>query len=112
MDGSYTDQMGAVFLVIVVHVGDVLEVVGVDGAVLGGVVGGAVVGELHDFQRDVLFGEDVLDHGQNLGVGGGGGAYFQGGALLLAAAGEKGEGQGAGEGQSGQLFDVHGKHSF
>ena len=60
--------MGTVFSVEGVEIVLMLEVVGVDVAAFGGGVGLDVVGELHNVQRDVRLGQDLLGHLQDLGV--------------------------------------------
>ena len=70
MDLGGADQAGAVLHVEVIQVGDVLEVVGVQGTVLHSLVGEDIVVELPDLQGDPLLGQEVLHHLQNLGVGG------------------------------------------
>ena len=81
MDLGRAHQVGAIALVELIHVGDVLEVVGVQGAVLHGQVGLDIVVELHDLQGNALLRQQVFHHFQNLGVGGGGGAHLQHGAI-------------------------------
>ena len=74
-----------------------LEVVGVQGAVLQGGVGGDVVVEFHDLQGVAVFFQDLLGYFQDFRVGSGGGAYLDGAALFAAAGGEaqkQQEGQG------------------
>ena len=78
VDRADADQMGAVFLVEAVEVGGVLEVVGVNLAVLGDEVGLDVVAELNNLEVDALLGQNLLGHIQNLGVGRGGGGDLQG----------------------------------
>ena len=87
MDGAGAHQVGAVVGVEAVHVGDVLEVVGVQLTLLHGGVGHDVVIKLRDFQGVALFGQDFLGHFQDFGVGGGGGAHLDGLAVGLAGAG-------------------------
>ena len=69
VDASHGDQMSAVLLVEVVQVGLMLEVVGVDLAVLDDIVGLDVVIELLNIQGDALLGQDVLADLQDLAVG-------------------------------------------
>ena len=78
---SGADQVGAVADVELVHVGDVLEVVGVQLTALHRQVGLDVVVELHDLQGDALLSQDALGYLQDLSVGGGSGADLNGGAL-------------------------------
>ena len=92
MDALDRHQVGALLLVEAVEVGGVLEVVGVDLAVLGGGVGQDVVGELLDLEGPAVLLELLLDRAvQDFGVGGGGGGHGDllviGGGLVLAAAG-------------------------
>ena len=123
----HAHQVGAILSVEVVQIGDVLEVVGVNAAVLHRGVGLDVVGKLHDLQVDSLLRQQFLHHGQDLGVGSGRGAHLQGGALQgaglggggrgvsvcgggvggtggAAAAGQQAEGQGAGQEQGCELL--------
>ena len=65
--------MGAVLGVEVLQIGQVLEVVGVHGAVIHHGVGYHVVVVALDIQCDVLGGQDLLGDFQDLGVGRGGG---------------------------------------
>ena len=75
VDGADADQMGAVLLVEALEVGAMLEVVGVNLALLGGGVGQDVVGELGDGELVALLLENLLDRAvQNLSVGRGGSA--------------------------------------
>ena len=88
----HAHQVGAILSVEVVQIGDVLEVVGVNAAVLHRGVGLDVVGKLHDLQVDSLLRQQFLHHGQDLGVGSGRGAHLQGGALQGAGLGGGGRG--------------------
>ena len=71
MDAQDVDQVGAVFFVEVLLIGDVGEVVGEHFTGVHHQVGLHIIGELDDVQGDVLGRQDVLGHGQHLGVGGG-----------------------------------------
>ena len=105
MDLGHAHQVGAVAGIEVVHVGDVLEVVGVNGAVLHRLVGHDVVVEGLDLQGVSLFGHDVLGHLQNASVGGGGSAYHHGLVVFLAAAAsQQGQSGRTGQGQSQNLL--------
>ena len=101
--------MGAVLGVELIHVGDVLEVVGVQGAVLQGVVGGHVVVVLHDVQCVPVLGQGVLDLLEDGRVGGGGGADLDGlaPAIARAAAGGQRQDQGKGQHKCNQLLFHH-----
>ena len=111
MQARHADQMGAAVLVEIVHVGDVLEVVGIQLAVLHVVVGQHVVVVIHDLQGDALLGQDLLGLLQDLGVGRGGRAHLQGGPLLAAAGGQQGQAQRRRQSQ-GQSFLFHIRISF
>ena len=74
VDQAGGDQIGAVGGVEAVEIGGVLEVVGVQRAVLQRGVGQNVVVIDHDVELDALFGQCGLDKLQQLGVGGGAGA--------------------------------------
>ena len=101
MDLGHAHQVGAVAGIEVVHVGDVLEVVGVNGAVLHRLVGHDVVVEGLDLQGVSLFGHDVLGHLQNAGVGSGGSAHHHGLVVCVAAAAsQQGQSGRTGQGQS------------
>ncbi len=104
MDARRVHQMGAAALVEVVHVGDVLEVVGQQGAVLHRVVGLDIVVILHDLQGVAVLGHEVLGDLQDLRVGGRGGAHLDG--LVAAAAGGEAQGENQGQGQS-KYFLLH-----
>ena len=65
--------MGALFGVEVIKIGGVLEVVGVNGAVLHDGVGNNVVVVGLNVEGDVLFGKDLFGDLEDLGVGRGGG---------------------------------------
>ena len=129
MDGGGADQVGAVAGVELVHVGDMLEVVGVQVAVLHRGVGLNVVVEDRDLQGDALLGQQLLDHLQDLGVGRGRGSYLKNGTFqaaglgraglrrgrlrgggsggaAVAAAGQQAERQHAGEEQRDKFFHV------
>ena len=120
--------MGAVVGVVAVHVGDVLEVVGVQRAVLHAVVGGVVVVDGLNLQGDALLGQHVHHLLQDLHVGGGGGAHADGdvrrgggglgagvavngslgvaagGLVVGAAAGQQGQADRAGQRQGKDLL--------
>ena len=101
VDARRVHQMGAAALVEVVHVGDVLEVVGQQGAVLHGVVGLDVVVILHDLQGVAVLGHEVLGDLQDLRVGGRGGAHLDGlVAAAIAAAGGQHQSENQSQGQS------------
>ncbi len=68
VDLGDANEVGAVFLVVVVEVGLVLEVVRVEAAVRQGDVGLHVVGEFNDLERPALSSEQVFRGIQNLGV--------------------------------------------
>ena len=105
---GHADQVGAVVGVEVVHVGDVLKVVGVQLSVLHIGVGQHIVVVGHDLQRDVILGQDLLYHLQNLGVGRRGGAHLDGGGLLAAAGGQQGQGEDGAQRQGKHvLFHFH-----
>ena len=111
MQAGGAHQVGAVAGVEVVHVGDVLEVVGVQLAVLHVVVGQHVVIVIHNLQGDAVLGQDLLGLLQDLGVGRGGRAHLQGGLLLAAAGGQQGQAQRRRQSQ-GQSFLFHIRISF
>ena len=69
MDGGDGDDVGAVFGVEVIEVGEMLEVVGVHGAVLHHVVGNHIVAVFLNVEGDVLGGENVLGNGKDLSMG-------------------------------------------
>ena len=73
--------MGAVLVIEVLQIGQVLEVVGVHGAVLHHGVGHNVVIEDLNVQGDVLGSQDLLGDLQDLGVGRGGSGHGDGLAL-------------------------------
>ena len=77
--------MGAPLVVEVVHVGDVLEVVGVQRAVLQGGVGGHIVVKLLDVQGVPVGLHQLLGNLQNGGVGSG--SRADGHGLAACAAG-------------------------
>ena len=110
MDLSHADQMGAMLGVEVVHVGDVLEVVGIIFAGLHRLVGNVVVVILHDLQGDALLSQDGRHLFQNFRVGSGGGAHLEGDGIaafvIAAAAGQQGQAGRAGQRQ-GKNFLFH-----
>ena len=81
MDLGDANEVGAVFLVVVVEVGLVLEVVRVEAAVRQGDVGLHVVGEFNDLERPTLSSEQVFRSIQNLGVRRGRSANLDGGVV-------------------------------
>ena len=93
MDAGHADQVGAVLLIEIVHVGDVLEVVGIQFALFHGVVGDHIVVEFLDDQGVALFGHQFLGDLQNFTVGRGGGADGDGLSFGLFAAGGQGQQQ-------------------
>ena len=85
VDGAGVDQMGVALGVEVVHVGDVLEEVGVDFPFFHSGVGENVVVVGDDLQGDALLGQHVDHLLQDLLVGGGGSADLQGDRLAGGA---------------------------
>lgn len=81
VDVGDANEVGAVFLVVVVEVGLVLEVVRVEAAVRQGDVGLHVVGEFNDLERPALSSEQVFRGIQNLGVRRGRSANLDGGVV-------------------------------
>ena len=81
MDAGHAHQVGAVLSVEVVQIGDVLEVVGVLGALFHSGVGDHIVAVDMDFQVDALLGQNGHALLQNFGVGRGGGGHVQNGGL-------------------------------
>ena len=81
MDGGDGHDVGTLLLIEVLQVGQVLEVVGVHGAVVYHGVGHNIVIVALDIQGDALSGQDGLGNLQDLGVGGGGGSDGDGGAV-------------------------------
>ena len=73
----------------VLEVGQVLEVVGVDAAVLNEGVGGDVVVDDLDLQCDTLLSQNVLDDLEDLGVGRGGRGDADGLAVQRAVVGAR-----------------------
>ena len=69
MDAGNRHQVSAVLCIEVIQIRLMLEVVGVNGAVLDHVVGDDVVIVLLDVQRDALGGQDLLADLQHLAVG-------------------------------------------
>ena len=65
---SCTHQMGAVALIEVIQVGDVLEVVGIQLTAFHRGIGNDVIVELRDLQGDALLGQQIPDHFQDLSV--------------------------------------------
>ncbi len=74
MDEGHGMQLGALLGIEVIHVGLVLEVVGIQLAAVQGDVGLHVVGILHDFKIDALFLQDRGRSLENFGMGRRGGA--------------------------------------
>ena len=68
MNSARRYQLGAVFLIEVLKIRQVLEVVGVDLAVVYNVVGDNVVGELPNFKGNSLLCEDLLCNRKDLCV--------------------------------------------
>ena len=122
VDAGHAHQVGAVLSVEVVQIGDVLEVVGVLGALLHGGVGDHIVAVDVDLQVNALLFQDGNADFQNFGVGSGGSSHVQHGGLcgslsggfglsgllrrglLGAAAGGQGQAQHQGQCQSQQFF--------
>ena len=106
MDETGGDEISAVGGVEAVHIGGVLEVVGVQGAVLQGGVGQYIVVIDHDLQVNALLGQGGLDDLQQLAVRCGAGADDQldrlgGGDLLRRGGSLSGRGFGSGRGGGG-----------
>ena len=87
VDGAGVDQVGAPLGVEVIHVGDVLEEVGVVHPFLHGGVGGNVVVVGDDLQGDALLSQGIHHLLQDLLVGSGGGAHLQGDGLAAGLLG-------------------------
>ena len=104
MNAAGIDQMGAVFFIEAVHVGDVLEVVGIQLALFQRGVGDDVVFELDDLQSVAFLGQDLLGDLQDLGVGSGGCADLDGLVVGGTAAGGQSQNQGQGQNQSNDLL--------
>ena len=82
VDTGHGNQIGALFLIEIVQIGDMLEVVGVDLTAVYHQVGLDIVLKLGDLQLPALLGENLRGLGQNLRMGGGGGGNGDG-ALRL-----------------------------
>ena len=121
MDGAGVHQVGASLSVEVLHVGDVLEEVGVILPFLHGGVGHDIVVVGADLQGDALLSQVVHHLLQDLLVGGGGGAHGEGDGLAglggvvggvgagvggVTAAGGQTQAQGEGHGQCKKLLHV------
>lgn len=126
VDVADAHQMRAVAFVEPVHVGDVLEVIGVEGAVLYRSVRRDVVIEHCDFQIDILLGQDRLHNLKDFSVGCRCGADLNGdgfcvvvvaagagGLVGIAAAGrQQAQGQSRCQSNCGELLQFHNKISF
>ena len=115
-------QMGTMLGVVVLHVGGVLEVVGVVLPLFHSGVGDHIVAIFHDFQGNALFLQGFDHLLEDFGVGGGGSAHPQGDGLAVVggfvglalflsgggggAAGGQAQSHGQGQEQCKDLFHV------
>ena len=108
VDLGYPDQVGAVGLVEAVEIGGVLEVVGVEIAVLQGGVGQNVVVIDHNLQVVALLGQLIFDQLKDLGVGRGARADDEGSQICRVSGLRAGES----DAQSKQSGKENGENLF
>ena len=103
-------EVGAVLLVVILEIGDVLEVVGIDGAGGRVLVGLDVIGVLLHLELDALLGEEGRGEiRQDLGMRRGAGGDGQHGGIGRGGAGGSGRAAASGEPAQGNNAQTGGK---
>ena len=104
MDHGNGNQLGAVVCVEGIEVGNVLEVVCIQFAVVNNQIGLHIVGILLDVQRPAVLGQNFCCDLQDLSMGRGRSSNGDGLGIGIAAAGSQRQGQDQGQNDCNGLF--------